>query len=108
MALDILPDKIIIKIHAEGRINATLNLRNGDYDWENLIKALAGLKQKNLDENSIILRPYSKLAYKKVIKLIDIVREMPKDSLPLTGKNEKGESVKTKKLFDRVIFERDA
>ncbi len=108
LALDILPDKIIIKTHAEGRINTELKLRNGDYDWEKLVNVIKNLKQKNMDENSIILRPYDKLPYKKVIKIIDVIRQVPKNSLPIIGKNTKGESIKTKKLFDRVIFENDA
>ena len=107
LALEILPRKIIIKTNPEGQVRDVVRTIDGEYDWDKLLKIMITLKKKNIEENSIILRPHDRLAYRKVIKVIDVVRELPKDLSPLVAKNKKGKSVEAKVLFDRVIFEKD-
>ena len=107
LALEILPKKIIIKTNPEGQVKEVVYLKNGEYDWDKLLDIIVTLKRKNIEENSVILRPHDRLAYKKVIKVIDVVRDLPQELSPLVAKNKKGNKVEAKVLFDRVIFEKD-
>ena len=107
LALEIKPRGIIIKTNPEGQVSEILSLKNGDYDWEKLLEIMVELKKKHIEENSVILRPHNRLSYKKVIKFIDVVRELPKDQKPLVAKNKRGATVEADILFDRVIFEKD-
>ena len=107
LALEILPRRMVIKTNPEGQVRDTLPLVNGDYDWERLSKIMITLKRKHIGESSIILRPHDKISYKKVIKAIDVVRELPGESSPLVAKDRKGRMVEAGALFDRVIFEKD-
>ena len=107
LALEILPRKIVIKTNPEGQVRNVLPLKSGDYNWEELLKIIITLKRKNIEENSIILRPHDQIVYKKVIKIIDIVRELPQELSPLISKNKMGKNVEARVLFDRVIFEKD-
>ena len=107
LALEILPNRIIIKTNPEGQVRNVLSMKNGDYDWDKLLEIIITLKKKNIEENSIILRPHDKIAYKTVIRFIDVVRELPNKLSPLVAKNKKGNQVEAKVLFDRVIFEKD-
>ena len=107
LALEILSDRIIVKTNPEGQVRDILLLKNNEYDWEKLIKIMRFLKEKNMDENSIILRPRDNIPYRRVIKVIDIIREIPNGSPIIIAVNGKGERVQTKTLFDRVIFEHE-
>ena len=107
LALEILPDRIIVKTNPEGEVSGVLYTKDGDYDWDGLSGVVRTLKRKYVEENSIILRPYPELPYKKVVEFIDILRALPPGAEPITTKNTKGETVRTSTLFDRVIFEGD-
>ena len=105
LTLEILPDKIVIKTRAEGVTTKVLPLREGKYDMEGLLATVVEIKKEHMDETSVILKPVRSVPYQKIIAIIDILRELPKKSPPLEGANEKGKFVKTRKLFDQVIFE---
>ena len=106
LALEIKENRIIVKTNPEGQVRNILYKKDGQYDWSELKKIVEVLKRKNIEENSIILRPYDELPYEVVIKIIDIVRLLPPGTPPIISKDSKGKTVQSKKLFDRVIFEK--
>lgn len=103
LILDISNSKIIVKTGLDENIYKSIPKNNKDYDLATLKKALTELKKSNIDESSIIFRPNSKVPYKKLVKIMDAVRDLEKGKI--AGKNKKGRVVETTTLFNQIIFE---
>tara|TARA_R110002072_G_scaffold64203_3_gene159515 strand:- start:126121 stop:126636 length:516 start_codon:yes stop_codon:yes gene_type:complete len=83
----------------------TVNMKDGDYDYTKLKEIIVNIKKKNIDESSVVLRPTKKVAYKKIVYIMDTVRALDIKEPNIVGKNSKGKTIQTKTLFDQIIFE---
>ena len=105
LTLEIFSKRIVIKSTARGKVLKSLPLKGGEYDLDGLLKEIIVLKKNHLDESSVILKPTSAIAYSKIVKVIDVLRELPSDEPAVSGVNRKGEEIQTRKLFNQIIFE---
>ncbi|MCY4643434.1 MAG: biopolymer transporter ExbD [Bacteriovoracales bacterium] len=107
LTLDLLEDRIVVKIKASGQVQKVLPLLEGknEYDLKGLLREIKSLKENHIDETFVILNPHKSIPYKKIVTVIDTVRKLPHEEPDLRGKNKNGEIVETRKLFDQVIFE---
>ncbi len=70
----------------------------GDATVEQKLKdTLLEIKESNKNETSIVFRPQKNVSYKKIIKLMDVVR-VKNNRAPAT-------SGKENQLFDQIVFE---
>lgn len=105
LTLEIKVNKIVIKTWPSGRIIKTLPLKDKEYDLQGLLQEAIAIKKNHINEHAVILKPERAVFYKKIIEIIDTLRELPKDNPPIEGKSKSGKIVRTRKLFDQVIFE---
>ncbi|OFZ52341.1 MAG: hypothetical protein A2381_13845 [Bdellovibrionales bacterium RIFOXYB1_FULL_37_110] len=105
LVLEINPEGILIKTGlVEKDLLEVKKNDSGKYDLTRLNKALTDLKLKNIDEEAVILRPTSTVAYADIVKIMDSIRETENNQI-LTARNKKGELIKTVSLFNKIIFE---
>ncbi len=102
LVLEIANDTIDIKIGLDGRSYKKIPF---DDRLSQLHTVLTELKAKNIDEDSVILKPAKALPYGKLVAIMDSIRTVSKDVGEITGTNTKGEVIKTKALFPQLIFE---
>ena len=103
-------------------LNLTLKLNNNkivvttgldeniykEYTMSELAKLNEGLmelKKQNPKENSAIFKPASNFKYEKIVKVIDVTREINKKNVFITAVDKNNKKYPTKKLFDQIIFE---
>lgn len=94
-------EKIVIKKGLNGDIHMTLTLKDLDKLNDELIK----LKNDHPKETSAILKPEKSFPYHKIVKVIDMTREVAKPNILVTSIDDKNQKVQTNKLFDQIIFE---
>ena len=108
LTLEIFSKRIVIKATARGKVLKSLPLKGGEYDLDGLLKEIIVLKKNHLDESSVILKPTSAIAYSKIVKVIDVLRELPLDEPAVSGVNRKGEEIQTRncliRLFLKLLF----
>lgn len=78
---------------------------DGNYDLEKLEKSLIEIKSKHGHENSIIIKPQENVEYKKIVWIMDAVREVDNKKGPIMTTDNKGNKKETRTLFDQIIFE---
>lgn len=84
----------------------TIAMNNdGNYDLPKLQESLIELKAKNGHENSIIIKPSENVEYKKIVWIMDSVREVENKKGPIMTIDNKGNKKETRTLFDQIIFE---
>lgn len=106
LTLDISKDGITVKTGLDGNIFKTINMNSeGNYDLVALKKVLVDIKKSNIDEESVILRPKSKVSYKKIVWIMDACREIEKDTPTIAAKGKSGQVKETRTLFNQIIFE---
>jgi biopolymer transport protein ExbD len=103
LTLEVYRNKITVKTGLDGETYKTIENIGDRHNLDQLNKVLTELKQKHVEENSIILRPESNVKYKKLVKIMDSARSLDGNSF-IEGTTN-GKKIKTKKLFDQVIFE---
>ena len=104
LKLKITRNQIVVTTGLDDQVVQKISHKNGEYNYKLLKETLSKIKKKNITEKSIILSPKNDVTYKNLIKVIDQVKATPK-GMVIKGKNKKGETITTKKLFDQVIFE---
>lgn len=97
--------EIQVKTGLDGIIKKTVGLKDGNYDFKELTNVLVELKKKHVGETSVIIKPDSKVEYKKLVFIMDTCREVPGETPAIVAKNDKGETVETRELFNQIIFE---
>ena len=105
LTLVISRDKIVVKTGIEENTYKTINKTNEGYELDALREVIVEIKTKHVDENSVILRPKTSVPYSELVKIMDTVRNLEKNDAEIVAKNKAGNEVKTKKLFDQIIFE---
>ena len=103
LILDISKDKIEIKTGLNENTLKIIPTVQREFDHKTLTEVLIDLKKKNMDEKSIIFRPKRKVPYKKLVKIMDTVRNLEMGKV--TGRNKNGKLIETTTLFDQIIFE---
>lgn len=105
LVLSINRSSIAIKTGLDGELFKTIGKKGDDYDYDLLNKTLVQIKQKHIDEESVILKPDSSVPYEDIIKIIDYSRDVKEKDKVVSGTNKKGEKVQTRDLFKQIIFE---
>lgn len=105
LTLEVKPNNIIVRTGLDGNIAKTVGLKDGNYDYGDLAKTLMTLKTKHVGETSVIIKPDSKVQYKRLVFIMDTCREVPSGQPSIVARNDKGETVETRELFNQVIFE---
>lgn len=105
LILDINEKEIVVKTGLDEVVKKKLSLENNEYNISELQNTLLELKKNNIEETSIILRPTSKVEYKKLIVIMDKVRELPKGTQVIVGKGKKGNEIQANSMFEQIIFE---
>ena len=105
LTLEIFPNRLVIKTKARGLVKKILPLKGKDYDFKGLQKEMMLIKKHHIDENAVILKPDRSVSYKRIVKVIDVLRELPPETPMIKAINKKGQAIETRKLFDQVIFE---
>lgn len=105
LTLEVAKSSIVIKTGLDGNIYKTIGLKEGEYDLDQLARELVTLKKGHVSETSVIIKPDSKVEYKKIVYIMDTCRELPKETPSIVAKNDKGVTVETRTLFEQIIFE---
>ncbi len=105
LTLDVNKNEIVIKTGLDGNVHKTIGMKDGNYDFDLLAKELVTLKKGHISETSVIIRPDSKVEYKKIVYIMDTCRELPREIPSIVAKNDKGVTVETRTLFEQIIFE---
>lgn len=105
LTLEVNKSQILVKTGLDGIVAKTIGIKEGNYDFKLLTDTLINLKKKHVGESSVIIKPDSKVEYKKLVFIMDTCREVPGDNPPIVAKNDKGETVETRELFNQIIFE---
>lgn len=105
LTLEVKKDEILVKTGLEGNVQKKVGLKDGNYNFGDLSLALMELKKKHVGETSVIIKPDSKVEYKKLVFIMDTCREVPNEAAAIVAKNDKGETVETRELFNQIIFE---
>ncbi len=95
LTLAIFNDKIEIRIGLNGQVAKVVPAINGEYDLDLLYGAITDIKKGHQEEESVIIKPAKDVIYKKIVKILDVIRSYKKDHAP----SEKAQ------LFPQVIFE---
>ena len=106
LTLDISGNGIVVKTGMDGNVVRNIKMNTeGNYDLDGLYKTLLEIKKNNIEEESVVLRPTSKVAYKKIVWIMDACREIKKDDPALASKGKNGKMKETRTLFNQIIFE---
>lgn len=105
LTLKITNSTIVVKTGVEGSTKSTITKMGEDFDLKKLKKVLIDIKLANIDERSIIISPNKNVNYKQIVKIMDSVTSVGKGIPELSAKSKKGKIVRTKTLFDQIIFE---
>ena len=105
LSLEVTQSGMTLKSGMENKVVAVLPKNGTSYDLTGLSQHLFNIKKAHADESSIILRPDAAVPYKELVRIMDTARIYPKDQGDLAYKNDKGEMVKTRDLFNQIIFE---
>ncbi len=106
LVVEVQLDQILIRTGLDGKVYKNINLnKEGEYNYTAIKSALRGLKEKHVSESSVIIRPKSGIKYKKIVKVMDAVKEINREEAMIVAKNDKGETIQTRTLFNQIIFE---
>lgn len=105
LVLVIEKNKIFVKTGLDENTVATVGEKDSEYDYNKLKEELVKIKKNYMEETSVVLRPSKKVPYKRIVYIMDTVRALDVKEPDLVGKNDKGKTIKTKTLFDQIIFE---
>ncbi len=98
-------DHILIQTGLEAVTKKRIGLKDGNYDLTLLNLELIEIKKNNIGENSVIIKPDSKVEYKKLVYIMDSCREVPNKASAIVAKNKNGKVIETRTLFEQIIFE---
>ncbi len=94
-------NNITVKTGLDEKIYKRYSLNN----LQALNKGLIELKKQNPTETSAIIKPNSNFKYEKIVKVIDMTREIAAKNTFITAVDKKNRKYPTKKLFEKIIFE---
>lgn len=104
LTLEISNKEIKVLTGVDAKLVTSISKIDKKYDLEKLKKTLVDIKLKNGDETSVVLRPDESVPYNEIIQIIDTARGLRDSEPELVVETKKGE-VKTRKLFEQIIFE---
>lgn len=104
LTLEISKKEIKVLTGVDAKLVTSISKVDKKYDLEKLKKTLVDIKLKNGDETSVVLRPDETVPYNEIIQIIDTARGLRDSEPELVVETKKGE-VKTRKLFEQIIFE---
>ncbi|MEI8348145.1 MAG: biopolymer transporter ExbD [Pseudomonadota bacterium] len=104
LSLRITTENIEVRTGLYSKAVKTINKVDGNYNLEELRQLMIAIKKDHMDEKSVIFRPESLVSYNDLVKIMDVVREMPSKTL-IKGIDKNGNEMESEKLFEQVIFE---
>lgn len=105
LTLRILNTKIQVLTGVPGSVRKNIGKNaEGDYDLQSLRDYLIALKQKNVNESSIVLEPLVDLNYEDIVKIMDSVRDLKKTDPEIWTKAKDGMDLRVKELFNNIVF----
>lgn len=105
LVLEIKSGQITVKTGLDGEVRKTYNKNGENFPLSEIRSFIIALKKENIDESSVTFKPEENIPYEEIVKIIDVVRQLDEKEGAIVARNKKGEEVKTKALFDQVIFE---
>ncbi|MGB0453503.1 MAG: ExbD/TolR family protein [Bacteriovoracaceae bacterium] len=97
--------KVLTGLNSRTVASVAFSKDANSYDLDKLKKVLVDIKVKNSEEESIILRPKANVPYKSIVKIMDTARKLERSETELVIENKNGTKVKTRKLFEQIVFE---
>ena len=104
LTLEISNNEIKVYTGVEANLVTSIKKEEKTYNLEKLRETLVSIKMKNADETSIVLRPKNDVPYDQIVQIIDTARKIDDKQPELALDTKKGQ-VKTRKLFEQIIFE---
>ncbi|HLE10963.1 MAG: hypothetical protein A2504_09060 [Bdellovibrionales bacterium RIFOXYD12_FULL_39_22] len=104
LTLEILPTHIIVKTGMEGVVSMTV-AKDKEYDLPRLNDFLRELKKNNSTESTVIFKPEATIPYDDIIKIIDMVSEIPRSQGTISILDKNGAPIQTRILFNKVVFD---
>lgn len=105
LTLKIHPNSISLHTGAnEKRVFRVRKTAKGDYDFFALREKLLEIKEKNVDEDTIIMMPLANVTYEVLVKVMDTVRDLRADDRDIWKKSAEGGDIKVRTLFNNIIF----
>lgn len=103
LTLEVNGNKLVVKTGLPEKTYKVIENIGGNHNLDALKETLSEIKKDHISESSIIIRPSANIAYKKLIMIMDAARELHGNKVIEVSKN--GKKIRTRKLFDQVIFE---
>jgi len=103
LVIEISKGEILVKTGLDAKLFK--KIENGERGLDQLYIAMIDLKSKNIEENSVIIRPKKSLPYTQIVTIMEMVRRVRTEKEEITGTGSKGQIIKSKTLFDKIIFD---
>jgi len=101
LTLELKNDEVIVKTG----LNEKIYKKHKMADLNALNETLINLKKQYPDESSAILKPAKNFRYKKIVKVIDMTREIKKPNVYITAVDKVKGKYASKVLFEKIIFD---
>ncbi len=88
----------------EKRVYTVKKDAQGQYDFFTLRERLISIKEKNVDENTIIMMPLANISYEVLVKIMDTVRDLKATDKEIWKSTADGVDKKITILFNNIIF----
>lgn len=89
---------------SERRVARVKKNAEGEYDLFALREKLIEIKEKNVDENTIIMMPLANISYEVLVKIMDTVRDLKVTDKEIWKSSPSGVDKKITVLFNNIIF----
>jgi biopolymer transport protein ExbD len=77
---------------------------DGEFNYDEIHASLIELKQKYVNEDTIIFEPVGDLTYEEIVKIMDAVRMLHRTDEAIFKTNKDGIDEKIQELFSKIIF----
>ncbi len=110
LVLEISKHEIVVKTGLSEEIisNIRRDPASATFDMDGLQAVLQTLKLANPKENSAIFKPDPDVSYPDIVELMDAVRELNRKKAPMDLEDAHHQRIKTRKMFDQIIFDTKA
>ncbi len=105
LTLEISDSVIKIKTGLDSNLKKTFEAKDGEFNMEEFQSYIGVLKSQYIDEETVVFKPDTTIAYERIVKIMDNVRSLKHGKSPVVGKNSKGETIQTNILFEKIVFD---
>lgn len=105
LMLEISDKTIKVKTGFDANLKKTFTSLEGEFNLDAIQAYIVSLKSQYIEEETVVLKPDTTVAYEKIVQIMDTVRSIKYGKTPVVGKNTKGETIQTNVLFDKIVFD---